>query len=88
MYIDYKCTIWQRLYFRDTADVNLLIKELENGSYPSDLCDEEYGFNELDMMFDTEEFILPIENDGQSTIEIYEETEKFSKCIWDNSIKK
>ena len=67
MYIDYKCTIWQRLYFRYTADVDSLIKMLEEGTYPSELCDEEYGFNELDMMYDTEEFILPTENDGQST---------------------
>lgn len=87
-YIDQKLTIWQRLHFNDNADMNDIIKQLESGSLPNELCGEENGFVECEILYDTEEFIRSDENDGQSTIEVYSEekdTTVMPTMIWDNS---
>ena len=87
-YLDYKATIWGRLYFSDDTDMNKIIEKLEEGYLPSELCDEELGFTEFESMLDTEEYITPSENEGMSTIEIYEDNDSntniFQECIWDN----
>lgn len=82
-YIDYKTTVWQRIYFNNDTDMQKIIKLLEQNYIPNELCDEDLGFKEVETMYDTEEFIRPIENDGQSTIEVYEDNG--FKMIWDNS---
>jgi hypothetical protein len=85
-YIDYKATIWGRLYFKEDADMQKVIEELEKGLLPAELCDNsDLKFDEFQIQLDTEEFISPNENDGQSTIEVYEGDEVFQECIWDNS---
>jgi hypothetical protein len=87
-YVDYKATIWGRLFFEDDADMQKVIVELEKGKLPAELCDEEeLKFTEFMFNIDTEEFITPVENDGQATIEVYEGDESFQECIWDNSFE-
>ncbi|HMT68770.1 MAG TPA: hypothetical protein PKD16_01340 [Saprospiraceae bacterium] len=86
-YIDIKVTIWQRLHFEDAANMQQAIKKLEKGYLPAELCNvPELEFIECETLFDTEEFITPSENDGQSTIEVYE-GENLRECIWDNSFE-
>lgn len=86
-YIDIKVTIWQRLHFGDEVNMQEVIKKLEQGYLPAELCDiPELEFQECETLFDTEEFITPIENDGQSTIEVYE-GENVQECIWNNSFE-
>jgi hypothetical protein len=86
-HIDIKVTMWQRLHFGDTADMNIAIQKLEEGYLPAELCNiGSLDFTECETLFDTEEFIMPSENGGQSTIEVYE-GENNQECIWDNSFK-
>ena len=83
-YIDYKHTLWSRIHFTDTTDMKVIAEKIEKEHLvPSDLCDESLGFTELETMVETEEFIEPIENDSQPTIEVYE-GDNFQECIWDN----
>lgn len=81
-YLDYKATVWFRIPL-DNKDISKIIDRIEKGSLPSELYND---LNELDLgqcepIYDAEEFMRPCENDGQSTIEIYKDTE----LIWDNS---
>lgn len=88
-YVDFKCTIWQRMHFKDNADMQKVIEILKKENYPGHLDLEELGFQENEILFDTEEFLLPEENDNQSTVEVYsqnkEETLNYQDMIWDNS---
>ena len=83
-YLDYKATIWGRMFFKDVADINKVVEKLEQGYLPAELAEEDLGFDYWEIIDDTEEFITPSENDGQSTIEVYE-GDNFQECIWDNS---
>lgn len=87
-YLDYKATIWGRIYFKEEADLDKVIAKLEEGYLPSELCEEEeLGFKVFESLLDTEEYLSPSENKGLPTIEIYN-TEKeglfFQNLIWDN----
>ena len=83
-FIDYKATVWGRLEFDDSVDKDLIIQKLEEGFLPAELCDiEELKFKHFHFMDDTEEFITPIENDGESTIELIVNDE----TVWDNSFE-
>lgn len=87
-YLDYKHTLWSRLYFKEDTDMSKIIDKLEQGYLPFELCDDsDLGFDEFEQLGDTEEYITPSENDNQPTIEIYEnvkDTEFWQECIWDN----
>ena len=54
-YIDVKVTIWGRLHFKDDTDLNKLIELLKQGNTTNDLCDEELGFSDYEILYDTEE---------------------------------
>jgi hypothetical protein len=74
MYIDYKATIWFRISLR--GEEEKVIEALKNGKSVNELYDEFDDFLVgCDPMFDTEEILTPEENNGQSTIEIYKDTE-------------
>lgn len=69
-YIDRKCTIWHRTTFNVYADTEheaeeIAIKLSENSDFL-----EENGA-EYETLYDTMEFILPEENDNNSTEELY-----------------
>ena len=84
MHIDYKYTTWGRLYFKDESKKDEIIKKLEEGCLPSELYDDtSLGFNWFEPLGDTAEYISPNENDGSSTIELFE-SESYD-VIWDNS---
>lgn len=79
MYIDYKVTIWKRIHFNENTDPKKVIQALEEGGL-DDVFDEELGFVEQEILYETEEEMIPEENDGCSTIEVYED----SKIIYKN----
>lgn len=91
-YLDYKATVWFRIPVNSKEDLELVKNKLANGGIPSDLYNDEIlEVGECEILYDTEEFILPIENDNQSTIELYE-IQKINNCtqpimIWDNTKK-
>lgn len=79
-YIDVKYTIWQRLHYNDEADMKKLAKIIEKTGSVNDIVEEEFGFIENEVLYDTEEFITPEENKA-STIEVY----KDDKIIYENN---
>jgi len=94
MYLDYKATIWFRIPIESKQALETIVKRLSNGELPSDLYNYENSDEDLEQcepLYDTEKFISPNENDGQSTIEVYD-FKKINNCtqpiiIWDNSYK-
>jgi hypothetical protein len=91
-YLDYKATVWFRIPINSKEDVELVKNKLFNGKTPSDLYNDEIlEVGQCELLYDTEEFMLPVENDNQSTIELYE-IQKIDNCtqpimIWDNTKK-
>lgn len=81
-YIDYKVETWIRVKFNEDIDLQEIIQKLESGALPPNFGNE-YDV-EYENLTETEEFINPIENGGQSTIEVYG-GDNFQECIWDNS---
>lgn len=75
-YLDFKVTTWKRLRFKDNQDLNQIIDDIYKGFTPYEIESEE-----CENLYDVEEFVSLDENDGCSTIEIYED----DKLIWDNS---
>lgn len=89
-YLDYKATVWFRISIRSEEYLQKVKERVEKGDLPSDLYNYEDDLvGQCEPLYDTEEFINPNENDGQSTIEIYQ-YQKVNNCtqpvlIWDNS---
>lgn len=83
-YIDYKVETWIRVKFNEDINLQEIINKLEKGTLPPDFGNE-YDV-EYENLTETEEFIRPIENDGQSTIEVYNGND-FQELIWDNSFE-
>jgi hypothetical protein len=82
-YLDYKATIWFRIPIDSKEDLEIVKNKLKNGETPADLYNtEELQLGQCEPLYDTEEFILPVENDKQSTIEIYNNTN--GKLNWNN----
>ncbi len=77
-YIDAKTTVWERIYLKDDADMDIIIKQIEEGNI-ADGFDEEY-FDECEPLYETSEYMTIEENNGTHTIEVYVD----EKCIWDN----
>ncbi len=90
MEIHYKTTMWCKIILDDSKiSKEEVLQKLNEGQLPSEI-----GFNddinsEWMIMEDTEEFITPVENDGQSTIELmeYQEGKLGLQNIWDNSFE-
>ena len=80
-YIDVKVTIWGRFHFKDDTDLNKLIELLKQGKTINDLCDDELGFSEYETLYDTEEELSLEENNGNSTIEVFDD----NTLLWANA---
>ena len=76
MYVDIKETVWTRYYIRDVEQEEVLNK-LKEGEYPWDISDNV----ETDIMFDTSEVMKVEENEGNATIEFYNDEDEI---LWDN----
>ena len=78
-YIDYKVTNWVRVHFPEKANMKLVIDDLKNHrQLPSEGFDEDVTY---ETMYNTEKYLDPSENDGDSTIEVYNNN---GKIIWEN----
>ena len=73
-YIDNKVTVWQRFHFSDNADMNKLIEEIKTSGLDY-VIDDNFGFEEFEILNDTEGSLTVEENDGESTIEVYKKGE-------------
>lgn len=82
MYIDVKSTIWSRLKYENDEHLQELIKEAKEGA--EYLIDDAYGFEESEHLLETDIFMDVLANEGNPTIEIYNDD---GELIWDNSIK-
>jgi len=90
-HIDVKYTIWERIHLNEDADLEKIVKTIEE--YGADGIAEEDGFNENEILYDTTEELSIKDNKGDPTVEIFtddiETTARnrkiyISKCIWDN----
>ena len=90
MEIHYKTTMWCKIILDENRiSKEEVLQKLNEGQLPWEI-----GFNddinsEWMIIDDTEEFITPIENDGQSTIELmeFQEGKLGLQCVWDNSFE-
>lgn len=79
-YIDEKVTVWKRYHFTDNSNMQKLADQIKTTQDVYDVLEEEHGFCTCETLDETEIFI-PVEgNDGQSTIEVYQD----DKEIWNN----
>ena len=78
-YVDYKVEIWRRALFTEDADMKK-ISEIAKESI-GEIFDENLGFMEDTFLYETEFHIPTDRNDGQSTIEVYQDDTN----IWENS---
>ena len=84
IYVDYKVTIWRRAHFKDDSNLEAIIKNLEE--FKDLIFDEELGFIEDEILFETEEDFPLDENYGYSTIKLHEELEDSNKTIYQNGL--
>jgi len=78
-YIDIKVTIWNRLHLPEDTDMNEIIQQAENGNIDVVLA-ANIDDSEWEELLDTQQELHPIDNDGNSTIEIYNS----GNVIWEN----
>jgi hypothetical protein len=68
MYLDYKCTVWRRIYISDdNNNKEYILEKLKQGAEPL-FQDAEY-----ETLYDTSEDMTVDENGGCSTIELYDD---------------
>lgn len=77
----YKSTIWTELKFECTPEQKKQILEVLENFGLDYIIDDTLGFEESETLFDTEEFMNPDENNGNSTVNVHDGN---SKLIWDN----
>jgi len=80
-YVDIKVLVWKRIYIPNNMIVSEVVSEIKK---TGDIFDW-YNANAdelppVETLCDTEEMLTVKENDGQNTIEIYDD----DKLIWQN----
>ena len=88
MEIHYKTTMWCKVILDENKiSKEEVLQKLNEGYSPSEIGFDKDINSEWGVIEDTEEFITPAENDGQSTIELmeYQDGKLGLQCIWDNS---
>ena len=83
MYVDYKVTVWKRVHFNENTSPKEVIQVLEEEGLDY-VFDDELGFVEQEILYDTEEEMTPKENEGYPTIEVYVEGKFVDNLIWSN----
>jgi hypothetical protein len=71
-YLDYKATVWFRIKLNDDTNVDEVVKQLERYE-PHEavaMAQDEY-ITECDLMYETETYLDPSDNNDFSTVEIY-----------------
>ena len=67
-YVDYKCTVWNRIHFPKNKDMNSVIRVLKASEYNINEIFE--NGCEMETLFDAEEYI-PCDENQASTIQVY-----------------
>ena len=71
-YIDIKETIWRRYKYTNNVDIDNLIEKIKNDDI---ICIGDEGFIKQELMLDTVEDLTVEENDGEATIELYDDND-------------
>ena len=90
MEIHYKTTMWCKIILDETKiSKEEVLQKLNEGYLPSEIGFDNDIDSQWEIIEDTEEFITPAENDGESTIELmeYQDGKLGLQCVWDNSYK-
>lgn len=83
-YQDVKVEIWQRQYFTIKADTKEeALEEIEQYKKMDVSADDIVGHSEY--LYETERVLSPEENDGDATIELYDEETEI--CLGTNVLK-
>ena len=76
-YQDVKVTVWQRQHFRIEAESIEEAREQAKRYTQFDVSyEDDIDVDEIEWLHDTEEFMTPEDNNGESTIEVYELDDK------------
>jgi len=82
--IDEKVTIWRR------SEVIVNVAELKKARAENKLKDfislSSWDYHNSELLTETEESLLPIENDNQATMEVYNDS-TLTKIIYSNAIQ-
>lgn len=81
-YCDIKYTIWQRVHFKEDTDMDKIIELAKENI--EQIFDEELGFEENETLFDTASTLSPEQNEGDSTIELFDLSRNENNSIWKN----
>lgn len=90
MYVDYKKTIWERIYINDstmTADQrNDVVKAIADNPHANSFLWDVDPDNEPERedLYETECILSPEDNGGHTTIEVYNSNDEL---IWKNGIE-
>ena len=80
-YIDTKLTIWDRMVFESEEQMLQAKAMLESGELKTGLDVSDHFGLSAELMLDTQEEVYPEENNGLSTLEIFNEE---GNTIWHN----
>jgi hypothetical protein len=81
-YVDFKVTTWCRAYLEEDVDLDQVVEALKSGEGSNYLFAKELAY-EWENLVDTEVSMKLEENNGNATIEVYED----DKEIWNNAQK-
>jgi hypothetical protein len=80
--MDVKHTVWERTLYYIKADTkeqaDMIISDIANG----ELMDSEHSIGDIEVLYDTMEYITTDENGGYSTVEVYDER---GSLVYDNT---
>jgi hypothetical protein len=83
-YQDVKVEVWQRQYFTIKADTKKeALEEVEK--YTKRDASEDYIVGHSEYLYETERVLSPEENDGDATIELYDDATEI--CLGTNVLK-
>lgn len=82
MELHYKCTTWNKIIISDEYPKELILEKCEKGLNPLDIGFDEFEGSEWENITETEEYLYPEDNEGDSTMELLDEN---GNIIWDNS---
>lgn len=82
-FVDVKVTIWQRLHFKENADMDRVVEILKATGDTDFIADDDLGFRYMQTLDETEDRMTVEENDGNPTVEVYRD----GNDLWNNAQK-
>ena len=80
-FVDVKVTIWQRLHFKENADMDRVVEILKATGDTDFIADDDLGFRYMQTLDETEDRMTVEENDGNPTVEVYRD----GNDLWNNA---